>query len=36
MFCAVSVTVRVAVFTLFLGVVLGIALATQFAPVPGS
>lgn len=36
LFLAVSVTVRVAVFALITGLILGLALAGQFAPVPGS
>jgi hypothetical protein len=35
-FLALSVTVRAAVFALLAGVLIGLVLATQLAPVPGS
>ncbi len=35
-FLAVSVTIRVAVFSLLAGLIIGLVLAAQFAPVPGS
>jgi len=35
LFCAISTTVRVAGFALLAGVVIGILLAVQLAPVPG-
>jgi ABC-type arginine transport system permease subunit len=34
--CAFSTVVRVAVVALMVGVVLGVVVAAQFAPVPGS
>jgi hypothetical protein len=36
LFCALSLTVRIAVACLFVGVVLGIYLGSQFSSVPGS
>lgn len=36
LFCALSITVRLAVACLFVGVVLGVYLGSQFSSVPGS